>query len=170
MQNGAMGLLEALNLQQNFIFIALGAAALFVVYFVRLVNKDSENKRMMAELSDDLMGGPGSLDGDFPSEEELFAQEKPRFKSAKKKREKVDYGDPASLELTVNIPENGDVRDVQFNFSGHSFDAYEALGVNRHDSLEVIEAAYNKALEEVEPKSREFVELAYLSIKKHQNT
>ena len=64
--------------------------------------------------------------------------------------------DGASKEKSLN---------VLFEFDGESWDAYEVLGVPAGSSKEQVSEAYQKALEKVEPESKDLVENAYQSIK-----
>jgi hypothetical protein len=59
------------------------------------------------------------------------------------------------------------VLNVFFIFNGHSWDAYEVLGVPPGSSLARCEQAYQKALTEVADDSREFVDLAWEAIRKN---
>lgn len=51
-----------------------------------------------------------------------------------------------------------------FNYNGHSWDAYEVLGLPAGSSLENVEAAYRESLSRVEATSKNFVEAAYQAI------
>lgn len=65
-------------------------------------------------------------------------------------------GSSASGERSIN---------VVFNYNGHSWDAYEVLGVPAGSSFEVVEAAYKDGLSRMEGTSRPFVEAAFQAIK-----
>lgn len=55
--------------------------------------------------------------------------------------------------------------NVIFNYNGHSWDAYEVLGVPAGASLPMVTAAYQSALKRcAEPESLEFLETAYRAI------
>lgn len=56
--------------------------------------------------------------------------------------------------------------NVMFNFNGHTFDAYEALGVPAGSSLEDIEKAMAASLQGVDAGSGEFFTEAFAAIKK----
>lgn len=55
--------------------------------------------------------------------------------------------------------------NVIFNFNGHSFDAYEALGVPAGSSLQQIERAYSKCVSEYSQDSLEFYKAAHKAIR-----
>ncbi len=59
--------------------------------------------------------------------------------------------------------------NVVFNYNGHSWDAYEVLGLPAGCSLAQVEAAYQKGLAEVDSSSRPFIEAAYSAIKGSQS-
>lgn len=54
--------------------------------------------------------------------------------------------------------------NVLFMYNGHSWDAYEVLGVPAGARHEQVEAAYRHALNTCQPQSREFFEAAYVAI------
>lgn len=54
--------------------------------------------------------------------------------------------------------------NVMFNYNGHSWDAYEVLGVPAGASLKTVTEAYNNALRRCDKESVEFLETAYRSI------
>lgn len=54
--------------------------------------------------------------------------------------------------------------NVIFNYNGHSWDAYETLGIPAGASRGMVEEAYKRAIAEVSPDSREFIDTAYKSI------
>lgn len=55
---------------------------------------------------------------------------------------------------------------VGFQFSGHSWDAYEVLGISSSASDEELDIAYKISLGKVDPQSQEFIRLAYEAIQK----
>lgn len=54
--------------------------------------------------------------------------------------------------------------NVIFNYNGHSWDAYEVLGVPAGAKLETVKAAYLDAIGKSDPQSREFLETAFQTI------
>ena len=54
--------------------------------------------------------------------------------------------------------------NVVFQFNGHSFDAYEVLGLPAGSAREQVEKAYSEAISKGEAESKEFLDLAYKSI------
>jgi hypothetical protein len=63
--------------------------------------------------------------------------------------------------------ERGEALNVIFNYNGHSFDAYEVLGVPAGSTLEEIQAIYQKNKQLVDPASREFFRVAMETITQH---
>lgn len=58
--------------------------------------------------------------------------------------------------------------NVLFNFNGHTWDAYEVLGVPAGSSWLRVEDAYRQVITNVaDNSSREFYDMAYSAIKKH---
>ncbi len=64
-----------------------------------------------------------------------------------------------------------DVKDlsVHFNYNGHSWEAYEALGLPAGSNWESVERAFKKAKATMDAESKPFIEAAYQAIKKHSN-
>jgi hypothetical protein len=54
--------------------------------------------------------------------------------------------------------------NVVFNFNGHSWDAYEVLGLPAGSSPESVEKAYRAAIKTVDAGSKTFLEAAYHAI------
>ncbi len=54
--------------------------------------------------------------------------------------------------------------NVVFNYNGHSWDAYEVLGVPAGSSFAVVEAAYREGMARVESSSKPFIEAAFKAI------
>ena len=67
-----------------------------------------------------------------------------------------------------NFIEGSEVKErdlnVVFQFNGHSFEAYEVLGLPAGSSKSEVDKAYSQALREAEEESKEFLKLAYNSI------
>lgn len=55
--------------------------------------------------------------------------------------------------------------NVVFNYNGHSWDAYEVLGLPAGSSPDKVEEAYKAQLASVEAGSRPFLDAAYAAIK-----
>ncbi|MNL73123.1 hypothetical protein D3C87_1985380 [compost metagenome] len=51
-----------------------------------------------------------------------------------------------------------------FNYNGHSWDAYEVLGVPAGASMKIVTDAYQTALRKSDKESMEFLETAYNAI------
>lgn len=73
---------------------------------------------------------------------------------------------PESLyvESTFNSSAAIDADPVYFNFNGHSWEAYETLGLTPGASPDEVEAAYKKELSLVDSSSQVFITMAYDSI------
>ncbi|MFM6928999.1 MAG: hypothetical protein ACKOX6_11080 [Bdellovibrio sp.] len=54
--------------------------------------------------------------------------------------------------------------NVMFNYNGHSWDAYEVLGVPAGASIKTVTEAYQTALRRSDKSSMEFLETAYMAI------
>lgn len=54
--------------------------------------------------------------------------------------------------------------NVVFNYNGHSWDAYEVLGVPAGSSFAVVEAAYAEGLKRIEKSSHGILEAAFKAI------
>ncbi|MEN0058593.1 MAG: hypothetical protein AAGB31_07145 [Bdellovibrio sp.] len=54
--------------------------------------------------------------------------------------------------------------NVMFNYNGHSWDAYEVLGIPAGSSLMSVTEAYQTALRRCDASSMEFLETAYKAI------
>lgn len=61
----------------------------------------------------------------------------------------------------------GPTLNIHFNFNGHSFDAYEVLGVPAGSSLDKVQAAYLAASEKSDATSRPFLQAALQAIESH---
>ncbi len=56
---------------------------------------------------------------------------------------------------------------VIFNWNGHSWDAYEVLGVPKGSGMREVSQAYERAIDKMDDESRAFLLRAYLAIKEH---
>lgn len=54
--------------------------------------------------------------------------------------------------------------NVFFNYNGHSFDAYEVLGVPAGSTLEEVRSAFDKCLKMHDTESQELFHLAFTAI------
>jgi len=55
--------------------------------------------------------------------------------------------------------------NVVFNYNGHSWDAYEVLGIPAGTTFDKVDQAYLDALEKVDAASRPFIDAAYNAIR-----
>jgi hypothetical protein len=69
-------------------------------------------------------------------------------------------GKPSEIGPSVPLPLN-----VFFNFNGHSFDAYEALGVPAGSTLEEVHLAFQRNIQSSDAGSQEFFNAAYTAVK-----
>lgn len=67
-------------------------------------------------------------------------------------------------ELTIVRAQAARPLNVHFNYNGHSWDAFEVLGLPAGSSLEKVEAAYKESIARVDVGSRPFMEAAYKAI------
>ncbi len=63
-------------------------------------------------------------------------------------------------------PEGAVELSVIFQFNGHSFEAYEVLGLPAGSSLEKVRETYESAVRQADTESREFLQFAYAAIVK----
>ena len=63
---------------------------------------------------------------------------------------------PQSLSLPLN---------VMFNYNGHTFDAYETLGIPAGSSWDEVRAAFDKSISQADDTSHEFYLSAFNAIK-----
>ncbi len=59
--------------------------------------------------------------------------------------------------------------NVMFNYNGHSWDAYEVLGLPAGSSLEKVDEAYSQALKKADVASRGFLTAAHAAIETQWN-
>lgn len=60
--------------------------------------------------------------------------------------------------------------NVVFNYNGHSWDAYEVLGLPAGSSMESVEVAYQESLRRVDEGSKAFMQAAYEAIQSQRKT
>lgn len=59
--------------------------------------------------------------------------------------------------------------NVIFQYNGHDFDAYEALGLPAGANVEMVKSAYHSAQAKADPGTAEFLSQAYQSILKNRS-
>lgn len=59
--------------------------------------------------------------------------------------------------------------NVLFNYNGHTWDAYEVLGVPAGSNGEIVDQKYESVLNQLDPESAEFVQAAYDAIRKDRS-
>jgi hypothetical protein len=64
-------------------------------------------------------------------------------------------------DRVANRPKN---LNIMFNYNGHSWDAYEVLGVPAGASIKTVTEAYQTAVRRADKESIEFLETAYKAI------
>ncbi len=72
--------------------------------------------------------------------------------------------DSGSHETTQIRSQEARPLNVHFNYNGHSWDAYEVLGLPAGSSLEKVDAAYEESVARVDAGSRPFMDAAYKAI------
>ena len=94
----------------------------------------------------------------------LFLRRRPRsgiklrLGSASPKKLSSTTGDESILEF------NERPLNVVFNYNGHSWDAYEVLGLPAGSASEQVEQSFQRAMQNVDAASRPFLEAAYRAI------
>lgn len=77
--------------------------------------------------------------------------------------------EPSSSSDLRSETSGSDVLNAVFNFNGHSFDAYEVLGIPAGSSWEEVKRAFERSLESNDPSAKEFYLTAFNAIKaKHK--
>lgn len=74
-----------------------------------------------------------------------------------------------SNETVDSMNQSGRVKslNVIFNYNGHSWDAYEVLGVPAGAPLSMAQEAFDKALRSTDPVSHEFLKAAFAAIQEN---
>ena len=70
---------------------------------------------------------------------------------------------PVASSPSMNVPLN-----VMFNYNGHTFDAYETLGVPAGSSWDEVRVAFENTVSQTDGSSREFYLTAFNAIKSQQ--
>lgn len=79
-------------------------------------------------------------------------------------------GAQGPARVTPIRPKHERPLNVVFNYNGHSWDAYEVLGLPAGSSMEKVEAAYRESLSRVEDGSKPFMEAAFAAIQSQWNS
>lgn len=78
------------------------------------------------------------------------------------------YSDPKFQKYLAPDPEAATTSakelNVLFNYNGHSWDAYEVLGVPAGENIVAVTRAYQELVKKSSPESLEFLETAYQTI------
>ena len=65
-----------------------------------------------------------------------------------------------------NLPPQQEVQlNVMFNWNGHSWDAYEVLGLPAGSNLNQVKKAYEEEMAKMDEESRAFIQKAYEAIR-----
>lgn len=79
---------------------------------------------------------------------------------------------PLKRAEAANLEQNGQHSDrsltLFFNYNGHSFEAFESLGIPAGSSFETAKIAYEKGSSQIDAESREFLKAALEAIRKNQ--
>lgn len=70
------------------------------------------------------------------------------------------------LHLDPDIKQQSKSLNVIFNYNGHSWDAFEVLGIPAGAKPPMVEEAYKKALKTTDRSSHDFIKTAYEAIRK----
>lgn len=143
---------------QDFLFINIGAAVVFIVWYLSARKKTT---RQPVKLN---LHAKDSAPVTLPA------------------ANKQDHSQASKASLNTNVPINiqeahriRDQKNAQanvklknlnqfFNYNGHTWDAYEVLGVPGGSSLEKVTQAYQEALKSTNKESHVFLETAYKAI------
>ncbi len=79
--------------------------------------------------------------------------------------------DPAAVAQTASVAASMSASvplNVMFNYNGHTFDAYETLGVPAGSSWDEVRVAFENTVSQTDGSSREFYLTAFNAIKSQQ--
>lgn len=82
-------------------------------------------------------------------------------------RLRLNSGSNQRRRLTLVRPTRERSLNVMFNYNGHSWDAYEVLGLPAGSTIENVESSYKANLSRIDQASRPFIEAAYQAIISH---
>lgn len=102
------------------------------------------------------------LDMDKPTEISRTPQDLGKKIQDQLKSHPRKYAQPASAPQQPPSPEKK--LNVLFNYNGHTWDAYEVLGVPAGTSLEKVTEALQRELQKQDPSSHHFLQTAYQAI------
>jgi hypothetical protein len=86
----------------------------------------------------------------------------------KPKERALNFSKNKGVKPQNENPSNGLALNVFFNFNGHSFDAYEALGVPAGSTIEEIQVAFKRSIQGTDAASQEFYSAALQAIQQTQ--
>lgn len=98
----------------------------------------------------------------------LFLLWKPKSKKGMRLQlDKTFKTDSSSLANLVEFKEKNSSRSLQvfFNYNGHTFEAYEVLGIPAGASLAAVERAFREQRTLADSESRPFLEAAFAALK-----
>lgn len=144
---------------QDFLLINIGAAVIFVVWYLSARKKSTRQPIKLNLHAKD--SGPVRL----PAEQNInefnaHLQTQQNLKvplDLKNANQRRDQAERNKEMKTKNL-------NIFFNYNGHMWDAYEVLGVPGGSSLEKVTEAYQHALKSTNQESHQFLETAYKAI------
>jgi hypothetical protein len=102
------------------------------------------------------------LDMDKPTEIPKSPQDLGKKIQDQLKSHPRKYAQPTTT--TPHTPQSEKKLNVLFNYNGHTWDAYEVLGVPAGTSLEKVTEALHRELQKQDPSSHHFLQSAYQAI------
>ncbi len=144
---------------QDFLLINIGAAVIFIVWYMSARKKST---RQPVKLN---LHAQDSAFVKLPAETPIDGQDQVKESNVAKNLP-MNMQDAVRQKDQKNARNNAQTKSLNqfFNYNGHTWDAYEVLGVPGGSSLEKVTAAYQKSLKSTSKESHEFLETAYKSI------
>lgn len=135
---------------QLFLILNVALAGIFVIWFL-MGRKSSESKGTTLDLSKGEKSEPN-----------LFREQ------IAKRRQHKNYNPPLLEEDPHPQQSSAKELNILFIYNGHSFDAYQVLGLPAGASLPVVTAKYQELIRYSDKNNFEFLEAAYHAILKRK--
>jgi hypothetical protein len=152
------------------ISLAVTASFIFLLFQLRSKNKEPAKLKLKNRSSSTLTPAPMPTNSYPDSRDKGESYLSQNRQAAEASSHKIPpYGEEFLSEASEPAREKSAEKslNVFFIFNGHSWDAYEVLGVPPGSNLKTCELAYRKMISEVADDSRGFIDLAWKSILKN---
>lgn len=141
---------------QDFLTLNLVGAGAFILWY--LISRGGARRPTQLNLH-----AKDSAPSLLPPEESLAASAQ-RSVAVSQSSSQSDSQGLRSPHIKAESITEAKVLNVMFNYNGHSWDAYEVLGVPAGASLRIVTEAYQVAVQRSAKESMEFLETAYSAI------